>query len=61
MFENFLKFKSLVEKYIGYFIKTLVTNIRSEVFSTEFKTYCEAHIVRRELIALFTPEQNKMA
>lgn len=58
MFENFKKFKVLVEKQSGYFIKEFRTNRGREFFSMEFKNFCDNHGIHHELISPYTPEQN---
>ena len=60
-FEAFKKFKALVEKQSGRFIKALRTDRGGEFVSNEFNSFCEKHEIRRELTAPYTPEQNGVA
>lgn len=60
-FETCKKFKVLVEKHSGRYIKTLRTDLGGEFCSDEFNTYCKEHGIQRELIAPRTPEQNGVA
>ncbi|KAL4272302.1 hypothetical protein GQ457_13G009650 [Hibiscus cannabinus] len=60
-FENFKKFKALVEKQTGRCIKALRTDRGGEFVSQEFNNLCDEHGLRRELTAPYTPEQNGVA
>ena len=60
-FENFKKFKSLVEKQSGCQIKTLRTDRGGEFTSKEFNNFCEVCGIHRELTAPYTPEHNGVA
>ena len=43
VFENFKKFKSLVEKESGLVIKAMRSNCGEEFTSNKFQKYCEDH------------------
>lgn len=60
-FEQFVKFKSLVEKQKGSNLKILRTDRGGEFSSGEFNQYCEKHGIHKELTAPYTPEQNGVA
>ncbi|KAL4317940.1 hypothetical protein GQ457_18G004620 [Hibiscus cannabinus] len=60
-FENFKKFKALVEKQTGRCIKALLTDRGDEFVSQEFNNFCDEQGLRRELTAPYTPEQNGVA
>ncbi|KAL3533483.1 hypothetical protein ACH5RR_007004 [Cinchona calisaya] len=60
-FKNFKKFKTLVEKQSGHCIKALRTDRGGEFLSNEFNHFCEENGIRRELIAPYTLEQNRVA
>ena len=60
-FETFKKFKVLMEKHSGKYIKTLRTDRGGEFCSDEFNTHCEEHGILRELTAPHSPEQNGVA
>ncbi|KAJ9542646.1 hypothetical protein OSB04_029152 [Centaurea solstitialis] len=55
-FECFKKFKALVEKESGRFIKVLRSDRGGEFTSNEFNVFCEYHGIRRELTAPYTLE-----
>ncbi|KAL4032604.1 hypothetical protein IC575_005684 [Cucumis melo] len=54
----FKRFKTLVEKESGYYIKPLRSDRGGEFTSNEFKTFCTENGVRRPTIVPFTPQQN---
>ncbi len=56
IFENFRKFKALVEKQSGRSIKALRTNHGGEFLSNDFTVFCDENGIRRELTAPCTPE-----
>jgi transposase InsO family protein len=60
-FENFRKFKALVENQSESCIKALRTDRGGEFLSNEFNHFCEENGIRRELTAPYTPEQNGVA
>ncbi|KAJ0080658.1 hypothetical protein Patl1_12136 [Pistacia atlantica] len=60
-FDNFKKFKAVVEKQSKCFIQTLRTDIGGEFLSTEFNVFCEENGIHRELTAPHTLEQNGVA
>ena len=60
-FENFRKFKALVEKQSESCIKTLHTDRGGEFLSNEFTLFCEENGIRRELTSPYTQEQNGVA
>lgn len=60
-FQNFLKFKAMVEKQSGQFLKILRTDRGGEFLSGEFKDFCESNGIHRELTTPYTPEQNGIA
>ena len=59
-FENFKKFKALVEKKGGS-IQVLRTDRGGEFMSEEFINFCDDHGIHRELTAPYSPEQNGVA
>lgn len=54
-FENFKKFKALVEKQCGKALKVLRTDRGGEFTSNEFKVFCEEQGIKREVTAPHTP------
>ena len=60
-FENFKKFKALVEKQSGCSIKTLRSDRGGEFNFNEFNIFCEENGIHRELTTPYTPEQNGVA
>nr|GEX62198.1 retrovirus-related Pol polyprotein from transposon TNT 1-94 [Tanacetum cinerariifolium] len=60
-FENFKKFKALVEKHSGKDLKVLRTDHGGEFISKEFAAFCNEEGIKRELTAPYTPEQNGVA
>ena len=60
-FENFKKFKTLMENQSGKKVKALRTDRGGEFLSKEFIEYCEEAGIKRELTAPYTPEQNGVA
>ena len=61
VFENFKKFKALVEKETGLEIKAMRSDRGGEFTSTEFQKYCEDHGIRRPLTVPRSPQQNGVA
>jgi len=61
VFENFKRFKALVEKQSGCSILALRSDRGGEFTSNEFATFCEKNGIHRELTAPYTPEQNGVA
>ena len=61
VFENFKRFKALVEKQSGRSIVALRSDRGGEFTSNEFATFCEKNGIHRELTAPYTPEQNGVA
>lgn len=57
-FSKFKEFKMLVEKETGKMIVTLQTDRGGEFISSEFKSYCDQHGIKRHLTAPYTPQQN---
>lgn len=60
-FNEFKKFKVLVENQSGRTIKALRTDRGGEFISNEFNEFCADHGIRRELTAPYTPQQNGVA
>ncbi|TYK18672.1 Retrovirus-related Pol polyprotein from transposon TNT 1-94 [Cucumis melo var. makuwa] len=54
----FKRFKALVEKESGYYIKALRSDRGGEFTSNEFKTFCAENGIRRPMTVPFTPQQN---
>lgn len=61
VFENFRKYKALVENNSGLRIKTLRTDRGGEFLSNEFVHFCDESGIHKELTAPYTPEQNGVA
>lgn len=57
----FKKFKVMVEKTIGKFIRALWSDRGGEYNSVDFINYCEQQGVKRFLIAPYSPQQNGVA
>ena len=57
-FENFKKFKALVEKQSECSVKTLRSDRGGDFNSNEFNIFCEENGIHRELTTLYTQEQN---
>ncbi|CAJ2633694.1 unnamed protein product [Trifolium pratense] len=61
VFENFKKFKALVEKESGLVIKAIRSDRGGEFTSNEFLKYCEDNGIRRQLTVPRSPQQNGVA
>ena len=59
--EYFKTFKNLVEKQYGLPLKVLRTDREGKFTSKDFKAFCEAHGIQRQLTSSHSPEQNGMA
>uniref|UniRef100_A0A2N9FH80 Integrase catalytic domain-containing protein n=1 Tax=Fagus sylvatica TaxID=28930 RepID=A0A2N9FH80_FAGSY len=57
----FKNYKNLVEKETGAFIRCLRTDRGGEFTSHEFKVFCKANGISRQLTAAYTPQQNGVA
>ncbi|CAL8113865.1 unnamed protein product [Prunus armeniaca] len=55
---GFKKFKAIVEKEAGVFIKVLRTDRGGEFTSHKFTTFCEENGVHGQLTTAYTPQQN---
>ena len=60
-FEVFKRFKILVEKMTGFYIKALRSDRGGEYMSTVFMSYCKEQGVKRFLTAPYSPQQNGVA
>ncbi|GKC39790.1 retrovirus-related pol polyprotein from transposon TNT 1-94, partial [Tanacetum coccineum] len=60
-FEHFRKFKAMVEKQSGKYLKVFRTDREGEFLSKEFVAFCDDHGIKRELTAPYPPEQNGVA
>ncbi|KAJ3691459.1 hypothetical protein LUZ61_020623 [Rhynchospora tenuis] len=60
-FVVFKKFKVLVEKLNGNYIKALRSDRGGEYISKKFEYFCEKHDIRRFLTASYSPQQNGVA
>eukprot|EP00253_Pinus_taeda_P019110 PITA_19110 len=60
-YSKFYEFKALVEKESGKKVKALRSDNGGEFISGEFKDFCSAEGIRRELIAPHNPQQNGVA
>ena len=58
MLECFKSFKILVEKQYGHSLKVLRTDRDGEFTSKDFRIFCEAQGIQRQLTTFHTPEQN---
>ena len=58
VFENFKKFKALVEKESGLKIKAIRSNCGGEFTPNEFQKYCEDHGIQRPSKVSRSPQQN---
>ncbi|KAL0554273.1 hypothetical protein IC582_008190 [Cucumis melo] len=58
VFGMFKRFKALVEKESGYYIKALRSDMGGEFTKNEFKTFCAENGIRRPMTVPFTPQQN---
>ncbi|KAA0039323.1 copia-type polyprotein [Cucumis melo var. makuwa] len=58
VFGMFKRFKALVEKESGYYIKALRSDMGSEFTSNEFKTFCAENGIHRPMTVPFTTQQN---
>ena len=59
-FSKFCEFKALVEKDSGKQVKSLRSDNGGEFISGEFKDFCSAEGIRRELIAPHNPQQDEV-
>ncbi|PRQ38021.1 putative RNA-directed DNA polymerase [Rosa chinensis] len=60
-FTMFKRYKSLVEKEIGFPICCLRTDRGGEFTSNEFNEFCQSNGIKRQLTAAYTPQQNGVA
>ena len=60
-YSKFYEFKVLVEKESGKHVKALRSDNGGEFISAEFKDFCSAEGIWRELIAPHNPQQNEVA
>ena len=60
-YSKFYEFKALVKKESGKKVKALRSDNGGEYISDEFKDFCKAEGIRRELIAPHNPQQNRVA
>jgi len=60
-YSKFCEFKALVEKESGKKVKALRSDNGGEYISDEFKYFCKAEGIHRELIAPHNPQQNGVA
>ena len=60
-YSKFCEFKALVEKESGKKVKAVRSDNGGEFISGEFKDFCSAKGIRRELIAPHNPQQNGVA
>eukprot|EP00253_Pinus_taeda_P032069 PITA_32069 len=60
-YSKFCEFKVLVEKELRKKVKALRSDNGGEYISDEFKDFCNAEGIRRELIAPHNPQQNGVA
>lgn len=58
---TFKRFKNLVENQAGCKIKKLRTDRGTEYLSREFTTFLEANGIERQLIAAYSPQQNRVS
>ena len=61
VFQQFLKWKAMVEKSSRYKLKVLRTDNGGEFTSTEFQEYLQQEGIKHELTVPKTPEQNGVA
>jgi Integrase core domain len=55
-FEIFKKFKVMIEKSMGYYVRALKSDRGGEYLSNEFNAYYEKQGIRRYLTAHYTPQ-----
>ncbi|KAL3686396.1 hypothetical protein R1sor_008970 [Riccia sorocarpa] len=60
-FSMFARFKALVEKQTGRFIKTLRTDRGGEYMSKAFQAFCHKEGIARQLTVAYSPAQNGVA
>eukprot|EP00253_Pinus_taeda_P029439 PITA_29439 len=60
-YSKFCEFKALVEKESGKKVKALGSDNGGEYISDEFKDFCKAEGIQRDLIAPHNPQQNGVA
>lgn len=60
-YSKFCEFKALVKKELGKKVKALRSDNGGEFISGDFKDFCSAEGIRRELIAPHNPQQNGVA
>ena len=60
-YSKFCEFKALVEKESGKQVRALRSDNGGEFISSEFKDFCSAEGIRRELIVPHNPQQNGVA
>jgi transposase InsO family protein len=60
-FEIFKKFKIVVEKSTGYYVRALRSDRGGEYLSNEFNAYYEKQAIQRYLTTPYTPQQNRVA
>jgi transposase InsO family protein len=60
-FDIFKRFKVMVEKESGKYIKVLRSNIGGDYMLTDFMEFCEYHGMKRLFATRYTPQQNVVA
>jgi transposase InsO family protein len=61
VFETFKRFKIMIEKNTGTYIKSLRSYRGGDYLSNNFKKFCEEHKIRRFYTTPYTPQQNGVA
>jgi transposase InsO family protein len=60
-FEIFKKFKVMIKKSTGYYVRALRSDRGGKYLSNEFNAYCKKQGIRRYLTAPYIPQQNGVA
>ena len=60
-FNHFKRFKELIENELYFKIKCLRSDNGGEFISNEFNKYCNEQVIKRQLSASRTPQQNGVA
>jgi transposase InsO family protein len=59
-FDIFKRFKFMIEKESGKYIKVLISDRGGEYMLTDFMEFCQSHRIKRHFTTRYTPQQNRV-